>query len=205
MAQENRKVVESFISKMRIIAARGFTNSAKGLSKMIGQELSVSSPDVNMVPLADIADILGGPENDAVGVYLRIEGDLSGQVMLIIPYQQAMELCDMVMDSPDGTTKELGKMERSALSEIGNLTCAFFLNAIAELTNISSHPSPPAVMVDMVGSILDVVVATMGAIGDQVLMFKAAFQIGERKLQADFWIIPDPATLEKLTVAEMKD
>jgi chemotaxis protein CheC len=96
-------------------------------------------------------------------------------------------------------------MERSALSEIGNLTGAFFLNAIAELTNISSHPSPPAVMVDMVGSILDVVVATMGAISDQVLMFKAAFKIGERKLQADFWIIPDPATLEKLTVAEMKE
>jgi chemotaxis protein CheC len=125
--------------------------------------------------------------------------------MLIIPYQQALELCDMVMDSPAGTTQELGKMERSALSEIGNLTGAFFLNAIAELTNLSSHPSPPAVMVDMVGSILDVVVATMGAISDQVLMFKAAFQIGERKLQADFWIIPDPTTLEKLTVAEMKE
>jgi chemotaxis protein CheC len=205
MVQEIRKVDENFISKMRVIAGRGFTNSAKGLSKMIGQELSVTSPDVNMVPLADIAEILGGPENDAVGVYLRIEGNLSGQVMLIIPYQQALELCDMVMDSPAGTTQELGKMERSALSEIGNLTGAFFLNAIAELTNLSSHPSPPAVMVDMVGSILDVVVATMGAISDQVLMFKAAFQIGERKLQADFWIIPDPTTLEKLTVAEMKE
>lgn len=205
MSKQSRKVDENFITKMRIIASRGFTNSAKGLSMMIGQELSVSSPDVNMVPLADIAEILGGPENDAVGVYLRIEGDLSGQVMLIIPYQQALELCDMVMDSPDGTTQELGKMERSALSEIGNLTGAFFLNAIAELTNISSHPSPPAVMVDMVGSILDVVVATMGAISDQVMMFKAAFRIGERKLQADFWIIPDPATLDKLTVAEMKD
>ena len=29
-------------------------------------------------------------------------------------------------------------------------------------------------------------------------MFKAAFKIGERKLQADFWIIPDPSTLERL-------
>jgi chemotaxis protein CheC len=205
MTQESRKVDENFISKMRVIASRGFKNSAKGLSKMIGQELSMNSPDVNMVPLADIAEILGGPENDAVGVYLRIEGDLSGQVMLVIPYQQALELCDMVMDAPPGTTHELGKMERSALSEIGNLTGAFFLNAIAELTNISSHPSPPAVMVDMVGSILDVVVATMGAISDQALMFKAAFHIGERRLQADFWIIPDPVTLEKLTVAEINE
>jgi len=205
MAPENRKVDENFISKMRIIAARGFKNSAKGLSMMIGHEMTVSSPDVNMVPLANIADMLGGPENDAVGVYLRIEGNLSGQMMLIIPYQQALEFCDMVIDIPPGTTQELGKMERSALSEVGNLTGAFFLNAIAELTGISSQPSPPAVMVDMVGSILDVVVATMGAISDHVLMFDAAFKIGERNLQADFRIIPDPATLEKLTIAEIKE
>jgi chemotaxis protein CheC len=199
MDQENRKVDEKF----RLIASKGFTNSARGLSQMIGQELSVSSPDVQMVPLSKIAEMLGGPENDAVGIYLRFEGDLSGQVMLVIPYQQALEFCDMVMDSPLGTTQELGRMERSALSEIGNLTGTFFLNAIAELTKISSHPSPPAVMVDMVGSILDVVVATMGAISDSVMLFKAVFQIGDRKLQADSWIIPDPATLGKLTVAEI--
>jgi chemotaxis protein CheC len=204
MTPEPRKVDENLLKKMRIVAARGFSNSAQGLSKMIGQELSVFSPDVDLVPLADIPDILGGPDNDAVGVYLRFAGELSGQIMMIISYQQALEFCDMVLDAPSGTTTEFGRMERSALSEIGNLTGTFFLNAIYEITNLSSLPSPPAVMVDMVGSILDVVIATMGAISDQILMFKAAFQIGERKIQADFWIIPDPITLEKLTVAEMK-
>ena len=204
MTPDSRKVDENLLAKMRIVAARGFSNSAQGLSQMIGQDLSVHSPDVDMVPLADIPEILGGPDNDAVGVYLRIDGELIGQIMLVIPYQQALEFCDMVMDVPSGTTTEFGRMERSALAEIGNLTGSFFLNAIYEITGLSSHPSPPAVMVDMVGSILDVVIATMGAISDQIMMFKASFQIGERKIQADFWIIPDPATLEKLTVAEMK-
>ncbi len=203
MSSDNRKVDEKLLAKMRIVAAKGFSNSAQGLSKMIGQELSVHSPDVDVVPLAAIAEMLGGPENDAVGVYLRVDGELTGQIMMVISYQQALEFCDMVLDQPSGTTKEFGRMERSALSEIGNLTGTFFLNAIYEITHLSSHPSPPAVMVDMVGSILDVVIATMGAISDQILMFKAAFQIGDRKIQADFWIIPDPATLEKLTIAEM--
>jgi chemotaxis protein CheC len=203
MTPESRKVDEKLLAKMRIVASRGFSNSAQGLSKMIGQELSVFSPDVDLVPLSEIPKMLGGPDNDAVGVYLRIDGELTGQIMMVISYQQALEFCDMVLDSPSGTTKEFGRMERSALSEIGNLTGTFFLNAIYEITGLSSHPSPPAVMVDMVGSILDVVIATMGAISDQILMFKAAFRIGERKIQADFWIIPDPVTLEKLTVAEM--
>ncbi len=205
MSSENRKVDEKLLAKMRVVAAKGFSNSAQGLSKMIGQELSVHSPDVDLVPLSAIAEILGGPENDAVGVYLRVDGELTGQIMMVISYQQALEFCDMVLDQPSGTTKDFGRMERSALSEIGNLTGTFFLNAIYEITRLSSHPSPPAVMVDMVGSILDVVIATMGAISDQIMMFKAAFQIGERKIQADFWIIPDPTTLEKLTIAEMNE
>ncbi|NMB53300.1 MAG: hypothetical protein GYA15_01250 [Leptolinea sp.] len=203
MTPETRKVDEKLLAKMRLVAARGFSNSAQGLSQMIGRELSVFSPDVDMVPLAVIPDMLGGPDNDAVGVYLRFDGELVGQIMMVISYQQALEFCDMVLDEPSGTTKEFGRMERSALSEIGNLTGSFFLNAIYEITGLSSYPSPPAVMVDMVGSILDVVIATMGAISDQILMFKAAFQIAERQIQADFWIIPDPSTLEKLTVAEM--
>lgn len=204
MTPDNRKVDEKLLAKMRVVAARGFSNSAQGLSKMIGQELTVYSPDVDLVPLAEIPDILGGPENDAVGVYLRVDGELTGQIMMVISYNQALEFCDMVLDVPSGTTTEFGRMERSALSEIGNLTGTFFLNAIYEITGLTSYPSPPAVMVDMVGSILDVVIATMGTISDQIMMFKAAFQIGERKIQADFWIIPDPITLDKLTVAEMK-
>ena len=163
MAQEIRKIDENFISKMRIIAGRGFTNSAKGLSMMIGQELSVPSPDVNMIPLQTLQRFWAVLRMMLWGFISVLKENLSGQVMIIISYQQALELCDMVMDTPPGTTKELGKMERSALSEIGNLTGTFFLNAIDEIT-LSSHPSPPAVMVDMVGSILDVVVATMGAI-----------------------------------------
>jgi chemotaxis protein CheC len=205
MSPDARKVDEKLLAKMRIVASKGFSNSAKGLSQMIGQELSVHSPDVDLVPITAIADMLGGPDNDAVGVYLRIEGDLTGQIMMVIGYQQALEFCDMVLDLSAGTTQDFGRMERSALSEIGNLTGTFFLNAIFEITGLTSMPSPPAVMVDMVGSILDVVVATMGAISDQIMMFKAVFQIGERKIQADFWIIPDPTTLEKLTVAEMKE
>jgi chemotaxis protein CheC len=204
MAPDGRRVDEKLLAKMRVVASRGFSNSAKGLSQMIGQELSVHSPDVDLVPLTAIADMLGGPDNDAVGVYLRVEGDLTGQIMMVIGYQQALEFCDMVLDL-GRKTKDFGRMERSALSEIGNLTGTFFLNAIYEITGLTSLPSPPAVMVDMVGSILDVVVATMGAIPDQIMMFKAVFQIGERKIQADFWIIPDPATLDKLTVAEMKE
>ena len=194
-----RKISGKFEQKLKIIAGQGFRNAAQGFSQMIGRELSVNNPGVKTVSLKEIPDILGGPENDAVGIYLRVEGEMKGQVMLVIPYQQALELADMLLGEETGHTQKLGSMERSALAEVGNLTGSFFLNAIAEITGVTSRPSPPAVMVDMVGSILDVIIATMGEVGEEVLMFQATFMCGDREVRADFWVVPDAITLKKLT------
>lgn len=95
----------------------------------------------------------------------------------------------------------VGSMERSALGEVGNLTGTFFLNAVDELIGYGSRPTPPAVMVDMVGSILDVVVATMGEVEQNVLLFKTSFIVGNRETPANFWIVPDPETLNKMVSA----
>ena len=192
------KMQEHVLKQLSVIASQGFTNAARGFSGMFGQELTVVSPYVSAVPTREVSNLLGGPENDAVGIYLRFEGDLSGQMMLIVPYGEALLMADMLLEIPIGTSQRLGKMERSALAEVGNLTGSFFLNAIAELTGSSARPSPPAVMVDMVGAILDVIFATMVDVGEEVLMFQSALSFGDRKTDANFWVIPDSMTLEKL-------
>ena len=98
----NKKVIQ----QMQIIVEKGFANAAKGFSQMVGLELTVDNPEVKAVPLNDIPMLLGGPENDAVGIYLKIEGDIGGQIMLILPLARAMSICDMLMEEPEGTTQE---------------------------------------------------------------------------------------------------
>ncbi len=199
MSDSAYDISEKLLEKLSSIAGKGFANAAQGFSQMIGEPLSVQSPEVTKVKLNSLYDMLGGAENDAVGIYLRFAGELKGQVMMVIPYSQALEIADMLLERQAGETTELGQMERSALAEVGNLTGSFFLNAIAEITGISSHPTPPAVMIDMVASILDVVIATMGDIGDEVLMFRATFIRGDRSTKTDFWVLPDLLTLKKLS------
>jgi hypothetical protein len=53
-------------------------------------------------------------------------------------------------------------------------------------------------MVDMVGAILDVVVATAGGISEHVLLMQANFMDGPRSVEADFWVIPDMKALQNL-------
>ncbi len=122
----------------------------------------------------------------------------SSQIMMVIPYQKALELSDLLMGVPQGATQALGTLERSALGELGNLCGSFFLNSIAKTAGASFRPSPPAVMVDMVGAILDIVVATVGGVSEHVLLVHANFTEGKRFVETNFYVIPDMKALHTL-------
>jgi chemotaxis protein CheC len=198
MKETEENIHLSMKSILEHIRDEGVYNAARGMSEMVGEELTVSEPHVRLVSFHEIPSILGGAETEAVGIYLRIDGMIPGQMMMIVPYAKALELADLVMTLPKGTTQNFGKMERSALAELGNLTGSFFLNSIADKTGIFVRPSPPAVMVDMVGAIMDIILATTDGLSDQVLLIQATFLRNNNEAQADFWIIPDRKALETL-------
>ena len=97
-----------------------------------------------------------------------------------------------------GSTTCLGSLERSSLAEVGNLISSCFLNEVYKLTKIYAVPSPPIVMADMIGAILDVLIATMGEIQEKVTMFQTRFEISQRETPVNFWILPDPVSLNKM-------
>jgi chemotaxis protein CheC len=165
---------------------------------MVGRKIEVNSPRLELIPLLEIPKVVGSLEDDAVGVYLRFEGDMDGQIMMIIPFTKALELADLLMGLEQGTTQRLSSLERSALGELGNLCGTFFLNSIAKTAGTNLRPTPPAVMVDMVGAIIDIVVATAGGVNEHVLLAHANFMDGPRCVETDFWVIPDMKALEHL-------
>jgi chemotaxis protein CheC len=196
---QNSSLTVKWINSFQQYASEGIRNAAKGFSTMLGENLVVKEPSFRQVAIGEIPKLLGGPETEAVGIYLRAEGDMSGQIMLVIPLQRAFDLSDMLMDLEPGTTTELGTLERSALGEVGNLTASFFLNSISQLTGISTRPSPPAVMVDMVGAIMDIIIATCGGSSDYVLLMQTTFMCKQRSIETSFWVVPDQHTLDILS------
>jgi len=172
------------------MAALGMQNAVRGLSTMLGRPIQMSVPRLSLVPLCEVSSRVGGPEQEAVGIYLLVTGDLGGHVMLILPIADALRLLDMVLEVPDGATQTLGTLERSALGEVGNVSTSLFLNAIADATGMVLRPSPPAVLVDMVGAIIDIIVASAGAISDDILLLEAEFLGPDRSLDMFFWMVP---------------
>ncbi|HEY9077933.1 MAG TPA: chemotaxis protein CheC [Anaerolineaceae bacterium] len=199
MANQDKSFNEKLLSYLQLVVSEGAQGAARGFSGILGQNLTVASPSVRTVNILDIPNLLGGPEKEAVGIYLRAEGDLSGQIMLIIPYEKAFELVDLLLGPMERTSHDLGRLERSALAEVGNMTGTFFLNAVASMTGLSIRPTPPAVIVDMVGAIMDIIVATTGGISEHVILLGTTFTYGDREVEAEFWVIPDTSSLETFT------
>lgn len=173
----------------------GAGNAANALSLMLQKKVDISIPQVKIVPLEDVPDILGGPENIVIGIFLRVEGAAPGSVMFLLPEKQALELIDMLMMRGKGATQHLGEMEQSALKEIGNILTASYLNALAHLTRLSLQPSIPAISRDMLGSILSIVLAEIGQFSDYALLIETKFIDGNDGITSQFFLVPEPDSL----------
>ncbi len=178
------------------LVSKGIVSSLSGLSEMVGHELSVTSLDLRQYPAKDAAALLGGPENTVVGIYLAINGDATGHLMLIHDPKIAFELIDMQMGVPPGSTKGLEEMERSVLGEMGNITGSFFLNALADASGLNLTISPPEVMIDMAGAILGIALTKIMQEQDDVLVIKATFGAGNRQIDGTFMVLPTSEFME---------
>lgn len=194
----NDELRMNLLNKLRQLANNGVNHAAQGLSEMIGDNISASNTEVKFIPILSVSDYLGGPENEVIGIYLRAEGKMSGQFMMILPHEKAFELIDVLMDEELGTTKELDSLGKSALAEIGNLTGTFFLNSLAEMTGLVTMPTPPDVMYDMVGAIMNVVIAFSAQMVDEILAIRTNFSHGNREVELFFWYVPTPEALKAL-------
>ncbi len=105
----------------------------------------------------------------------------------------ALKLVDLMQDLWPGTTTQLGEIELSALGELGNIAAASFLNIVAQPSWGPLHPSPPTVMVDTLGTVLNSVVVSHAAAGDTLRIIDIELQNVARSCPMQLWIIPTPS------------
>ena len=196
---ESEVILDEQMEAYASLVMRGSNNAFAGLSQMMGREVKADFFSVKQVAISEIPDIVGGRESLAVAVYLEVTGCARGHVFLIYQPQMALELVDLLLGDPPGTAQSLDEMEESALAEMGNIMASFFLNVLADATNLDLKPSPPAVMTDMAGAILDVALADiMQEGGETALAVEARFSTDSHDITGTFLVLPTPELLRAL-------
>jgi len=166
----------------------GIKNAVDGLSKMVGRDIAVSGFRTKKVAVKDIPDMFGGSEALIVGVYLSICGDSTGHMFFAYKPDTAFNLVDMLLGQPQGTTTVLSDMEQSVLGEVGNVMGSFFLNYLSDNVGLGVQPSPPAVMMDMAGAVLDGVMASIMEYTDYVYVVETEFSSEDTQVTGTFLV-----------------
>lgn len=172
------------------LVSKGISNALRGLSEMVGHQIVVTSLDLRWLPTKDVTSMIGGPEAVGIGIYLSIEGDATGHLLLMHDLDIAFKLIDMQLGLSLGSTEHMGEMERSVMGEMGNITGSFFLNALADSGNMVLMPSPPVVISDLVQAIMNIPLTSIMEKQDDALMVKATFSADNQPLDGTFMVLP---------------
>ncbi|MCL6636872.1 MAG: chemotaxis protein CheC [Alicyclobacillus sp.] len=180
----------------------GAGHAATALSDLLHEPVRIAVTRARLCAFRDIPTLVGGDEVLTAGVLLRMTGDLSGNMMFLMPVQSARSLVGRLFSREvrvdDG---EFDELELSALAEAGNILGCSYINALAELTGLHLVPSVPAVAVDMAAALLSMALLAIGERADAAMVISTSIQQRGADLEGHFFLLPDPASTPALLFA----
>ncbi|MCH5262998.1 MAG: chemotaxis protein CheC [Lachnospiraceae bacterium] len=193
------KMSNEYFDVLKEIGNIGAGNATTALAQLMQCKVDMSVPQVKMLEFKEMGEMMGGEEVIMAGIYLGIEGDLTGSIMFLLEKQTARHLVDKLMGM-QAEGDEFSEMEFSALKEVGNIITGAYLNSLSTLTNLVIYPSIPDLTVDMAGAILSVPAIQFGELGDKMLLIQTQF-FDERALDGYFILVPDLDSYGKILSA----
>jgi chemotaxis protein CheC len=187
---------------------RAMKRAGEALGSMSGQVIDVQTPMLQRCSAADVLAMAGGPESIVLAVYVGIWGSIEGHALLLFSPADAHRLAKILLagllgpgELPiEATTDVLAydELELSALQEAGNVTISAFLNELGMHLHEPCQPTPPQVVIEMAGAVLDAVLLDLVSDADQMLAAKTTFSEGGLAIDGTLLVLPRADSLRVL-------
>lgn len=191
------EISSRYFDVLKEIGNIGAGNATTALAQMLNCKVDMLVPQVRLLDFNEVGTIMGGEEKVMAGIYLMVEGDITGSIMFLLEEHAAHDLVARLMGISGTIEGELDEMQLSALKEIGNIITGAYLNALSMLTNMKIFPSIPDLSIDMAGAILSVPAIEFGAVGDKILLIQTQFT-DDVTLDGFFILVPDLESYDKI-------
>jgi chemotaxis protein CheC len=124
----------------------GVSRAAASLRTMIGREILLSVPSVQVVTRLEAARIIGERDPEMlVAVHQAFDGEVCGRALLIFPQTKSLELVRAVTGG-ELPLEDIIELEQEALAETGNIILNGCLATIANLLRRSLKISLPEII-----------------------------------------------------------
>ncbi len=188
------------LDALQELANIGAAHSATTLSQMLNCHVNMNVPEIDIVDIAHMGQLL--PDEITTLVVFELQGEMphGGFLVLHFPEDSAMRTANILIGSGD-SAMPAGEMDQSAILEVGNIMISAFLSATSDLLGIMMLPSPPVLVVDMTHAVIESLIAGMTIEVNDVVLFRINLGSEEHKIGANILIFLEVSTLQM--VADM--
>ncbi|GEN82005.1 CheY-P phosphatase CheC [Sporosarcina luteola] len=194
----NHQITDMHLDVLKEIGNIGAAHAATSLSQLLGRKIDMLVPKVNLVSFDEMFDLAGGAEKIVAGIYLRIQGDLSGSMFFVLPIDSANQFIRRLIgdENFDFHSVPISEIGISAMQELGNILSGSYLSALSDFTGLKIHPTVPALSVDMVGAIVSFGLIEVSHYSDEVIVIDTRIneegEDGSSSVDGHFFLLPDP-------------
>jgi two-component system chemotaxis sensor kinase CheA len=194
-----KNLSEEQLEALEEINTMGAITASMSMTHLMDREIRVSFPETRVIPISKVAAELGGEEMQVGGIYVKLKGDISGGILLVMPADQLFQFSDMMYRREPGTTKEITEEEISGLTEMGNILSASFIRAMADTTKLGVNQEVPEMVIDMCLPVVDSILARFNQPGENILLTEADLYYTEgEQAVCNLLLFLDPESFEKL-------
>ncbi len=178
------------------------TKVSSSLSMLLGESVThkvrriMELDSANLESLIPVFDII-----PMCSVYMKGEGDIHLALLFSLPSSMAKQFAAKLL----GIKKivKLSSLEKSSLSEAGNMLAGSFFNALSDGTGFKIDLSVPGFAIDTFKTLLEPPTLEISKLSDSVIVADAELHSLESNLKVHILILLSPSEAKKLLEASV--
>jgi chemotaxis protein CheC len=166
------------------VASIAAGKTIKPITNVTGLTVSISSIQLVLEKMENIADTMGNPDDQKTVVFIRIVGESNGAVVFLV--------------NPSDVDSLLSSVEKnirpSALEEVANIISGSSLGGLSRFLNIRLAQSIPQQKTDMLRAVINEIVTNIGLTNSQILCFAVNLKAGPSQIPISVYLLFDDTT-----------
>ena len=181
------------------LANVGAGKAAVSLSEITSREVVMSIPEVELLRLNDIHDLLAENNDDHVVVIEEtLSGLMSGKAIALFPESKSLAIVKYML-SDNISLREISDLEKEVMLEVGNIILNACVGVFANLLNQEVKTSMPVHHAGESGKLLKILVPDTKADEDQAfLLLRVYFQIEGEEVSGYLMFVLNHGTIQAI-------
>jgi chemotaxis protein CheC len=175
-----------------------FSRTASSLSEITGQRVLLDVPQVEIYPIEDVAsELTRFLPGDVASIHQPFAGAITGDALLILNYEGAVRLTDLLTDSGGARQQQLDESAREVLTEVGNILLNACLGMFGNVLQVRVNFTVPNLHLESLEELVSSVSRDREGLSYAIIVY-TAFRIRESAVTGYLVLVLSIVSLQRL-------